>query len=212
MATHFQRYGPRMIVRPTPPFLIHHLLCFLTITPSPCDGVEIGSDPVKRINLLLAVLIVMFGAAANRTEARSDCIAECDSAIFCDGEMHVSGECARQRGQCYIKECSRPTRSYGALAYGTKGTSWGYSFDQPSTVAAERRALADCATYANDCKVVASFSNSCGAIAAGTNKRASVAQANTDDRARTNALSACKSNGGDKCEVRVWMFVSVRAC
>ena len=166
----------------------------------------IGNVIGMRLNRLpLVVLSVLIGIAAQIAPARAaDCVSACDAATYCDGEMHASGECARKLNQCYITECNKPTRSFGALAYSAQSTASGYAFDQPSTAAADRRALTECAKHANDCKIVASFSNSCAAVAAGTNKRVSVAQANTGDGARSNAVSACSRNGGDKCEIEVW--------
>ncbi len=78
---------------------------------------------------------------------------------------------------------------YGAIAFNKETRRYGYSYDQPTQAAAERRAVAECGA---GCKSMAWFANGCGALATsdvryGTATGPSRASAERDARARCGA-------------------------
>jgi len=146
----------------------------------------------------------IFGLAAQAAPARADCVADCFSATYCDREMHASGECGRKLNDCYLSQCKRSSRSYGAIAYGAQSTAAGWAFDFGTAGDAGRRALSNCTQHGDDCKVVVSFSNSCAAVAAGTNKRFATGQASNREQAQANAVAACGREGGAQCKIQAW--------
>ncbi len=134
----------------------------------------------------------------------ADCVNDCRSATYCDSTMHASGECGRRLDACYRRECNRPSRTYGAIAYGAESTAAGWSYDFGTPGDAGRKALSTCRVRGDDCKLVLTFSNGCAALAAGDDKRFATAQANTGEAAKASALAACKDQGGANCEVQAW--------
>lgn len=154
--------------------------------------------------ILVAGVGVIFGLAAQAAPARADCVADCQSATYCDSQMNASGECSRRLNDCYLSECKRPSRSYGAIAYGAQSTAAGWAFDFGTAADAHRRALSNCTRHGDDCKVVVSFSNSCAAVAAGTNKRFATGQASNREEAQAKAVAACGRQGGTQCELQAW--------
>jgi len=79
---------------------------------------------------------------------------------------------------------------YGAIAY-----------DQPSPVAAGRRALDKCGSPG--CVLVLEFADGCGAYATGPNAAAGAGSDYTRTTAEDRALAQCRSAGGN-CHVKVW--------
>lgn len=151
--------------------------------------------------ILAAGLGFIFGLAA---PAWADCVADCQSATYCDSQMNASGECGRRLNDCYLSQCKRPSRSYGAIAYGAQSTAAGWAYDFGTAGGAHRRALSNCTQHGDDCKVVVSFSNSCAAVAAGTNKRFATGQASNRQQAQASAVAACRRQGGTQCEIQAW--------
>ena len=137
-------------------------------------------------------------------QARADCVSDCQAATYCDSQMNRSGECSSRLNACYASQCKRPSRSYGAIAYGAQSTAAGWAFDLGTAGDAHRRALSNCTQHGDDCKVVVSFSNSCAAVAAGTNKRFATGQASNREQAQANAVAACGRQGGAQCEIQAW--------
>jgi Domain of unknown function (DUF4189)/Protein of unknown function (DUF3617) len=93
--------------------------------------------------------------------------------------------------------------TYGAIAYSEQNGANAWSVDQASAEGANLRALSFCTKKSDGCKVVASFSNSCAALAVGVNKRFAASQAGTSQQAQSDALDACRSKGGTRCDVKV---------
>ena len=153
--------------------------------------------------LLPLVLFTLLGLAAPPLPAFADCVSDCQASTYCDSAMNASGECGRALNQCYLRECKRPTRMFGAIAYGADSEAYGFAYDLPDANTANKRALVNCTKNGRDCKIVSTFSNACAAVAA-AGKRFSVATANTGAKARADAMTACGRGGGGVCEVKVW--------
>jgi hypothetical protein len=100
--------------------------------------------------LLCAIVIA---AMAPLGIARADCVDECQRAYGgCFGPEQNA--CLERLQQCYRLQCNKPTVSYGAIAYGAKSTAYGYSFDERSSKDADRKALGNCQSNGDDCKIV----------------------------------------------------------
>ena len=108
----------------------------------------------------------------------------------------------------FASGCAMPAAAQapvGALAVDERrGDQYGWAVDQETAAAAQATALSECGTQ---CRVVLTF-NRCGAYAADQDADStavgwaeSFASAST---ARQAALSACRSQGGESCIVRVW--------
>lgn len=149
-------------------------------------------------------LIVAAATMAMPFSTRADCVSECQASTYCDSQMNASGECGRALNNCYLSRCNRPSRLYGAIAYGAGSMAFGYAYDLPDAKAANRRALANCAKHGDDCEIVTSFSNSCAAVAAGNNSRFAVGQGGDERSARAMAADACRKAGGTRCEIQAW--------
>jgi hypothetical protein len=76
---------------------------------------------------------------------------------------------------------------YGALAFQKDTRAYGYSFDQPTRIAAENRALAECG---KGCVSILWFANGCGALAA-SQQRYGAGSAPTRDHAQKLAHERC---------------------
>ena len=138
--------------------------------------------------------------------ASADCVDDCQAATYCDDAMHLSGECSDKLNQCYQLECSKPSESFGAIAYGAGSQAFGYSYESPNDNDASRIAMSNCKKHGDDCKLVLNFSNSCGAVAAvGNSGSFSIGQGANKEQAQFNAVANCKKDGGgDGCQVQVW--------
>ena len=134
--------------------------------------------------------------------ARADCVSECQASTYCDSTM--GSECGSRLNDCYLRECNRPTVSYGAIAYGKTSQAFGYSYGMNNTQAADKKALANCKTHGDDCAVVASMKNGCAAVAAAGGPGYAVAMGKTEEAAQSEALKSCKGNGIKGCEIQVW--------
>ena len=160
--------------------------------------------------LTLPALAAMLGLATPLPPARADCVSDCQASTYCDSDMNASGECGRRLNDCYLSQCnngngsSRPSRAFGAIAYGAESTAYGFSYDQPNEAAADRRALSECGKHGDDCKIVIGFLSGCAAVAAGTNGRFATGQATTRQPAQATALDDCGRKGGDNCEIKAW--------
>lgn len=166
-----------------------------------CANVRGEHMTTKR--LLRLFLLAAAGAFAPSAPALADCVSDCQASTYCDSAMNASGECGRALNQCYLRECKRPTRLFGAIAYGAESEAYGFAYDLPDANAANKRALVNCAKNGKDCKIVSTFSNGCAAVAA-AGKRFSVVTASTGAKARADAMAACGKGGAGACEVKVW--------
>ena len=90
---------------------------------------------------------------------------------------------------------------YGAIAYDRQGGAYGFAYDQPSPVAAGRRALDKCGSPG--CALVLEFADGCGAYATGPNAAAGAGNDYTRTTAEDRALAQCRS-AGVNCQVKVW--------
>ena len=90
---------------------------------------------------------------------------------------------------------------YGAIAYDRQGGTYGFAYDQPSPVAAGRRALDKCGSPG--CALVLELADGCGAYATGPNAAAGAGSDYTRTTAEDRALAQCRS-AGDDCQVKVW--------
>ena len=90
---------------------------------------------------------------------------------------------------------------YGAIAYDRQSGAYGFAYDQPSPVAAGRRALDKCGSPG--CALVLEFADGCGAYATGPNAAAGAGSDYTRTTAEDRALAQCRSAGGN-CQVQVW--------
>ena len=93
----------------------------------------------------------------------------------------------------------------GALAIDeNQGDQWGFAYDHPSISAASDYALEECGA---GCEVVKTFSSGCAAYAADqASGSTAYGWATADDgaTAQSEALSNCRSFGGNDCIVRSW--------
>jgi hypothetical protein len=147
------------------------------------------------------ILSLVFGAAAPALAASvNSCIDSC----FSNYSPTTCSTCADVRSLC-LQKCGKGSASFGAIAYGAQSTANGYAFGKGSAGDANRTALANCRQHGDDCKIVATFSDSCAAVAAVEDKGVlSVGQGATRDQAQSRAMSACKSEHGDGCEIEAW--------
>jgi hypothetical protein len=90
---------------------------------------------------------------------------------------------------------------YAAIAYDRQSGAYGFAYDQPSPVAAGRRALDRCGSPG--CALVLEFGDGCGAYATGQNAAAGAGSDYTRAAAENRALAQCRSAGGN-CQVKVW--------
>ena len=149
-----------------------------------------------------SLLCFLVGAALSPARADNACIDRCYNTF----SPSQTGGSTELRREC-LEQCnsSRPSISFGAMAYGADSTANGYAFDKSSAREAERVALANCRPHGNDCKIVASFSNSCMAVAAVESKdRFVTGKGSSGRQAQTIAMNACQSQIGGKCEIEAW--------
>ncbi len=93
---------------------------------------------------------------------------------------------------------------WGALAFSENGTAYSYSRNYASQETAQAGALAECAKYAQDCKIYATFENKCVALAGASNGAYGWAIGGTDGAARNaGAMRQCQQQGGTDCKMVV---------
>lgn len=97
--------------------------------------------------------------------------------------------------------------NYGAIAYSPASGAVGWSYDHPSRRRAERVAMGNCQSYADDCRIATFFFNACGAVARASNGGWGADWGNDRREAEDNALAACY-NHGDNCRVVRWACTS----
>ena len=155
---------------------------------------------MHRVGAIIGILTSLAAFMATGP-AQADCVSSCQASVYCDSEMHASGECASKLNDCYISECNRTT--YGAIAYGAKSGAFGWANDFNDAPSAEKEALSDCRANGDDCQVVVDFWNTCAAIAA---DQAVVAYGlgDTQGKAQDQAIAACTKDGGTQCVVQAW--------
>ena len=90
----------------------------------------------------------------------------------------------------------------GALAIDeNQGDQWGFAYDHPSISAASDYALEECGA---GCEVVKTFSTGYAADQASGSTAYGWATADDGATAQSEALSNCRSFGGNDCIVRSW--------
>jgi len=92
---------------------------------------------------------------------------------------------------------------FGAIAYSEQTGAHGYSYNHPSRAAAENRALKECSSRSQGCKVTIWFRNACGALARGDTGWAT-AWARTNILAEQQAVRTC-SQYSENCSVMRWV-------
>ncbi len=142
------------------------------------------------------VLYVVLASAVQIAPARADSVNHCIDSCF--GTWSSDQQELRQ--ECLDKCSSAPNR--GAIAYAVHNGAYGFSYDYHSAAEAEQRALSDCASQGDGCKVVISFSETCAALAAGDNERLGTSTGDGAGAARGEALSVCRRSGGKSCEIK----------
>jgi hypothetical protein len=93
--------------------------------------------------------------------------------------------------------------NFGAIAYDRRTSAFGVAWDLPTQVAANQRALKECAKNGKSCGVVIQFANQCAAYATGTGDAWGRGFGGSRALAERFALNYCNQNGKG-CMVRVW--------
>jgi hypothetical protein len=144
--------------------------------------------------LLIALGLMVRGAPPARASSINGCIDSCFGAFSGPNQTSLRDNC--------VNTC--PNRvNFGAIAYSARDDAYGYSFDYHNAGDADQRALSDCQSEGEDCKVVLTFSETCAALAAGDNKRFAASIGDGAGDAANNALNACSHNGGKKCAIKL---------
>lgn len=117
----------------------------------------------------------------------------------------LGGSLAGLAGQATAAPPAEPAQLWGAIA--TVDGLYGYAFNQPSRVAAENAARAQCerkAGRAGACVVRTTFDRACGAMATGNFGEWGVASAANVAAARKEATAQCNSHlPTEPCKVLV---------
>ena len=101
-----------------------------------------------------------------------------------------------------VSAVAQRTVSWGAIAYGPKGSAWSSAYGENSAEDANQKALALCARRSDDCQVVASFSNTCAAVAVIQSTHATfVATDAKRGNAEAQARQACLQQNSRECRV-----------
>jgi hypothetical protein len=131
----------------------------------------------------------------------ASCSAHCPFESYCQGPAGAQYGCVMQ---CY-ENCRRMNPQtppqpapYGAIAFGDGGAE-GMAWNQPTGAEADQVALAVCARYGKNCKLVYRFQNTCGALAkSDDNRHSETAAGPTKEQAEASAIGVCRSRWG-KC-------------
>jgi Domain of unknown function (DUF4189) len=114
---------------------------------------------------------------------------------------YIEGECSEHTTTCSTP--SRPTASWGAIAYSRATGSYGYSYSWGSQSKAESVAVQNCTKNAKDCEATVWFNHRCGAVSSDPGPTAFWGLGNTVSQARAAAQSQCMKGGRKGCEVQV---------
>lgn len=106
-------------------------------------------------------------------------------------------------GFSYLYVSPAYANNFGAIAFDQQTNAYGVAWDMPSQVAANRRALSDCAKNGRNCAVVVQFANECAAYATGQGNVWGYGRGGTRAVAERFAYQYCSQNGKG-CQVRVW--------
>lgn len=93
--------------------------------------------------------------------------------------------------------------NFGSIAYDRKTNAYGVAWDLSTQVAANQRALKECAKNGKSCGVVIQFANQCAAYATGAGDAWGRGFGGSRALAERFALNYCNQNGKG-CMVRVW--------
>lgn len=101
--------------------------------------------------------------------------------------------------------CASSVSADGALAIdNNQGDQYGFSYNYPSSGAAQDKALAECGS---GCSIVETYSGGCAAYAADQASGSTVygwGTASDSSQAQNTAMQYCQNSGGTQCIVRVW--------
>ena len=106
----------------------------------------------------------------------------------------------------YVPFSEAQGNMFGAIAYSEQTGTYGYSDNHQSRAAAENRALKECSSRSEGCKVAIWFRNACGALARG-NSGWATAWARTNILAGQQAVRNC-SQYSKNCSVTRWVCTS----
>jgi hypothetical protein len=91
---------------------------------------------------------------------------------------------------------------YGTIAMSAGTNTWGDSYRYGSRTEAERRALAECAKNARDCKVAVWFNDNCCAVGSAEGSIWAGGLGRSEAAATNDAIADCRNRGGKKCEMQ----------
>lgn len=152
---------------------------------------------MDRRPLRLSALSFLISMSAE--PALAQCWEACST--YCD--MYNQGTCTAYRRTCE-QRCgpagSKPTRSFGAIAYSPSTGGYGYSFKYANRTEAEKRAVKECGK--SDCEVATWFFNNCGALATDSKGAWGGGHGDNERGAQVAAQTRCTKEGGTKCEIK----------
>lgn len=159
-------------------------------------------------SLLFVAFCMLLGAAAVApARAQDTCYDYCTNMCPAgDGRSECTDNCSVRcsPGGDLDETWSPASAPYGALAYGAESGAFGWSHNQGSADEADQVALSKCAQHGQDCKIVVRVIHSCAAVAAGNNGAVASGTGSTQERAQDAAMSECRGNGGENCDIQVW--------
>jgi hypothetical protein len=159
-------------------------------------------------SLLVVGLYALFAAATPApARAQETCYDYCTNMCPAgDGRSECTDNCSIRcsPGGDLDETWSPDSAPYGALAYGAQSGAYGWAHNRSSADEADQVALSKCAQHGQDCKIVVRVTHSCAAVAAGSNGTVAAGTGSTQDQAQDNALTACRGDGGQSCDIQVW--------
>ncbi|MCW5773975.1 MAG: DUF4189 domain-containing protein [Rhodospirillaceae bacterium] len=90
---------------------------------------------------------------------------------------------------------------WGALALSERSTAYGFSYDYDSQETAAKRAMAECAKNAQDCRVHTTFRNTCLILAGSVDGPFGWAWGGREETRSERALAQCRQRGAVNCKV-----------
>jgi hypothetical protein len=158
-----------------------------------CGGIRMRLRWISWAALVVLLSLVMRNAPA-RAESINNCIDSCVDSFNGSDQWELQQNC--------VNNCKNRV-NYGAIAYAESNGAYGYSYDYHNAGDAGQRALSDCASEGDGCKVVLTFSETCAALAAGDNNLFAASVGDGAGNAQNYALTACSRKGGRNCAIKV---------
>lgn len=106
-------------------------------------------------------------------------------------------------GACTAAEYRAPKDSFGAIAAAKENQGVGSAVNWPTQQEASHQAMAQCqeTSGGKPCQVRITFKNACGAVAQSANLHAGYAWGDTPQKAREEAMNACRTAARQECRV-----------